>query len=388
VYKVVRPGEGDIDVALPRRESKRGRGHKAFDVAGDPTMTLADAARRRDFTINAIAWDPLTDEYEDPYNGQADLQHRILRAVDLSTFGEDSLRVLRAVQFAARFDFALEAETAALCRTIALDDLPAERVWGEVEKLLLQAPRPSIGLALALDLGVIDQLFPELKALIGCEQEPEWHPEGDVWTHTLMVVDCAREMNTDLARPQRITVMLGAVCHDFGKPATTAFVDGRIRSLDHEEAGVGPTTIFLDRLNVHSVDGFDVRGQTLGLVAQHLKPGAFFKAGNVSDGAFRRLAQKVDLELLARVARADCMGRTGAFDCSAMDWFVERARSLGVEHQPPPPLLLGRHVLALGVPAGPRVGEVLRQVYEQQLDGAVRTLEEAVQRARDIVSAG
>ena len=122
--------------------------------------------------------------------------------------------------------------------------------------------------------------------------------------------------------------------------------------------------------------------------AQHLKPGAFFKAGNVSDGAFRRLAQKVDLELLARVARADCLGRTGAFDCSAMDWFVERARALGVEHQPPAPLLLGRHVLALGVAPGPRVGEILRQVYEQQLDGAVTTVDDAVERARQIVSGG
>jgi tRNA nucleotidyltransferase (CCA-adding enzyme) len=388
VYKVTRPGEHDLDVALPRRESKRGRGHKAFDVIGDPDMTFADAARRRDFTINAIGWEPLTSRYEDPYDGQGDLHRGILRAVDRSTFAEDSLRVLRAVQFAARFEYSLEPETAALCRSIALDDLPAERVWGEVEKLLLHARRPSIGLALALDLTVVDRLFPELKALVGCEQEPEWHPEGDVWTHTLMVVDCARAMNTDLPRPQQITVMLGAVCHDFGKPSTTAFVDGRIRSLDHEEAGVAPATMFLDRLNIHSIDGYDVRAQVLGLVAQHLKPGAFFKAGNVTDGAFRRLAQKVDLELLARVARADCHGRTGNFDCSAMDWFVERARALGVEHQPPAPLLLGRHVLALGLTPGPRVGDVLRQVYDQQLDGTVTTVEEAIARARDIVNAG
>jgi len=388
VYKVARTGAGDIDVALPRRESKRGRGHKAFDVIGDPSMTVEDAARRRDFTINAIAWDPLTEAYADPFNGRSDLRAAILRAVDLSAFGDDSLRVLRAIQFAARFEFVLEDGTAALCRTIPLDDLPAERIWGEIEKLLLQAARPSIGLALALALGVVDRLFPELKALVGCEQEPEWHPEGDVWTHTLMVVDQARTMNIDLARAQQVTVMLGAVCHDFGKPATTAFVDGRIRSLDHEEAGIAPTTTFLDRLNIHSIDGYDVRKQVLGLVAQHLKPGAFHKAGNVSDGAFRRLAQKVDLELLARVARADCHGRMGVFDCSAMDWFVERARALGVEHQPPAPLLLGRHVLALGVVPGPRVGAVLRQVYDEQLDGTITTVEEAIDRARTLVSAG
>lgn len=351
-------------------------------------MSLEEAARRRDFTVNAISWDPLSETYEDPVHGRDDLERKILKAVDLKTFGDDSLRVLRAVQFAARFEFALEERTAALCRAIRLDDLPAERIWGEFEKLMLQAARPSIGLALALDLGAIDQLFPELKALVGCEQEPEWHPEGDVWIHTLMVIDRAREMNGDLNRPHLTTVMLGAVCHDFGKPLTTAFVDGRIRSLDHEEAGVAPTHVFLDRLNIHTIDGYDVRGQVVGIVAQHLKPGAFFKAGNVGDGAFRRLAQKVDLELLARVARADCRGRTGNFDCSAMDWFVQRARALGVEHQPPEPLLLGRHVVALGVSPGPRVGEILRQVYEQQLDGVVTNLDDAVEHAKQILSGG
>jgi tRNA nucleotidyltransferase (CCA-adding enzyme) len=385
VYKVWRSGDGDIDVSLPRRESKHGRGHKGFEVHGDPTMSIADAARRRDFTINAISWDPLTDRYEDPVDGRLDLERRVLRAVDLTTFGDDSLRVLRALQFSARFEFALDDGTAALCHRIPLDDLPPERVWGETEKLLLHAARPSIGLALALDLGVVDRLFPELRTLVGCAQEPEWHPEGDVWTHTLMVVDCARELNGDLDRPRLITLMLGAVCHDLGKPSTTAFSDGRIRSLDHEEAGVAPTIALLDRLNVHSIDGYDVRGQVLGLVAQHLKPGMFFKAGNVGDGAFRRLAQKVDLELLARVARADCRGRTGDFDCSAMDWFLERARALGVEHQPPAPLLLGRHVLALGVPPGPRVGEILRQVYEKQLDGEIRTIDEGVAAARQLL---
>ena len=387
VYKVSGPADGGsaIDVALPRRESKRGRGHKAFDVEGDPFMSEEDAARRRDFTINAISWDPLTDTYRDPFDGRGDLARRRLRAVDLQTFGDDSLRVLRAVQFAARFEFVLEEETAALCGRIVLDDLPAERIWGEIEKLLLHAKRPSPGFALALELGVIDQVLPELRPLVGCEQEPEWHPEGDVWVHTLMVIDKARELNAELDRTQLITVMLGAVCHDLGKPATTAFIDGRIRSIDHEQAGVAPTLSLLDRLNVHSLDGFDVRGQVIGLVANHLKPGMFHKAHNVGDGAFRRLAQKVDLELLARLARADCLGRSGDFDCSAMAWFLERARALGVEHQPPAPLLLGRHLLDLGMTPGPRVGDVLKQVYEKQLDGEITTVEEAIAAARPLV---
>ena len=382
VYKL-----GALDVSLPRRDSKSGRGHRGFVVVGDPDMSIEDAARRRDFTINAISWDPLTDEYFDPVDGRADLERRLLRVVDPATFADDSLRVLRAIQFVARFELDATDATRALCRDIALDDLPAERVWGEVEKLLLLARRPSVGLALAMDLGVVSKLWPELQALAGCPQEPEWHPEGDVWLHTLQVVDEARLRVDDLPRPQQLAMMLGAVCHDFGKPATTAFSDGRIRSIDHEDQGVAPATAFLDRLNVHTIDGYDVRRQVLGITAQHLKPGMWFKRKEeVGDGAFRRLAAKVDLELLARLAKSDCLGRApGHFNCDAMDWFLDRARSLGVEHRPPDPILLGRHVLALGLKPGPRVGEMLKTVYEQQMDGKVGDLTEAIEAAKRLL---
>ena len=378
VYKVA-----GLDVSLPRRESKTGRGHRGFTVAGDPSMTVHEAARRRDFTINAISWDPLTGEYLDPFKGRDDIERRLLRAVDAGTFADDSLRVLRALQFAARFEFAIDPPTLALCRQLPLDDLPAERIWGEIEKLLLRARRPSLGFALAREMGVIERLFPELEALAGCPQEPEWHPEGDVWVHTLLVIDQARARIDDLDYPKQVAVMLGAVCHDLGKPATTAFIDGRIRSIDHEDQGVPPSTVLLDRLNVHSMQGYDVRREVLGMVANHLKPGMFAKAQPpAGDGAFRRLAQKVDLELLARVARADCEGRGGGFDCSAMDWFLARARELGVEHAPPEPLVKGRHLVELGVPPGPALGDVLREVYERQLDGSVADFDAAFALAR------
>jgi tRNA nucleotidyltransferase (CCA-adding enzyme) len=378
VYKI-----GDLDVSLPRRESKAGRGHRGFDVTGDPSMSIEEAARRRDFTINAISWDPLSQEYLDPFNGRRDLEHRILRVVDERTFADDSLRVLRAVQLAARFELTPDEQSRTICRSIPLDDLPAERIWGEIEKLLFAA-RPSIGLALALDLGVVERLFPELFALVGCPQEPEWHPEGDVWVHTLQVIDQARTRIDGLPRPQQVALLVGAVTHDFGKPATTAFLDGRIRSIDHEEQGVAPASAFLDRLNLNSIDGYDVRAQVLGLTAQHLKPGMWFKVkSEVGDGAFRRLAQKVDLELLARLAKSDCLGRRpGVFNCDAMDWFLERARSLGVEHRPPAPILLGRHLVEIGVKPGPRMGQILKAVYEQQLDGAVTDLGSALAAAR------
>jgi tRNA nucleotidyltransferase (CCA-adding enzyme) len=381
VYKV-----NGIDVALPRRESKTGRGHKGFTVTGDPTMTPAEAARRRDFTVNAISWDPLAGEYIDPFDGRRDLNDRLLRVVDRTTFADDSLRVLRALQLAARYELTMEAESLAICRQIPLDDLPSERIWGEFEKLLLAAERPSLGFALARELGITATLLPEMHALIDCPQEPEWHPEGDVWIHTLLVIDEARRANGDLDRAQLAAVMLGAVCHDLGKPLTTATIDGRIRSLGHEEAGVEPAARLLDRLNLQSLDGFDVRAQVLGLTAHHLKPGAFAKTRDrVSDGAFRRLAARVDMELLARLARADCRGRTGDFDCSGIDWFITRARALGIEHKAPSPILMGRHLIELGVAPGPHMGEILRAVYELQLDGAISTLDEAIARARAIV---
>src|SRR5918995_1339768 len=385
VYKI-----RNVDVGLPRRESKSAPGHKGFVVEGDPSMTIEEAARRRDFTVNAISWDPLTDEYFDPANGRADLEKKILKVVDPSTFGDDSLRVLRAIQFAARFELMLDEQTKALCRSIRLDDLPPERIWGEIEKLLLRATRPSIGFALALELGVVDQLFPELKALVGCEQEPEWHPEGDVWVHTLQVIDQARQRIDDLDHADQLIVMLGAVTHDFGKPATTALLDGRIRSMNHEEEGVAPASAFLDRLNIHSIDGKDVRGQVLGLVAHHLKPGMLYKVREeIGDGAFRRLSQKANLELLARVAKSDCLGRVpGNFDCSAMDWFLQRARELGVDRSPPKPLVLGRHLIELGMPPGPAMGALLKKVYEKQLDGEIQTIEEGIAVAAQMFGVG
>jgi len=377
---------GNVDVSLPRRESKVARGHRGFAVEGDPSMSVADAARRRDFTINAILRDPLTGEILDPFGGREDLAARRLRVVDPSTFVDDSLRVLRALQFTARFDLSIDDDTKRLLASIPLDDLPAERIWGEIEKLLLQAERPSIGLALALELGVVARLLPELLPLTTCEQDPEWHPEGNVWTHTLMVVDQARRRIEGLDRGRATALMLSAICHDLGKPVTTLHADGHVKSPGHEEAGVPLAAAVLDRLNVHSVDGYDVRGAVIGLTRHHLRPVAFRKSPTpVGDGAFRRLAQKVDLELLARFAKADCHGRRGTFDCSAIDWFLERARALGVEHAPPKPLVLGRHLLDLGMRPGPAMGELLRRIYEAQLDGEITTLDEGLARARRLL---
>src|SRR5712692_8192911 len=389
VYKL----GADLDVGLPRREHKTGRGHRAFFIEGDPSMTIGDSVRRRDFTISAILQDPLTEDIIDPFQGREDIEKKVLRAIAPETFPEDSLRVLRAAQFAARFEFGIEAPTRELCRQIDLSDLPSERIWGEMEKLLLKARYPSIGLKCLFELGAIDQLFPEIKALIDVEQDREWHPEGDVFVHTGLVIDRARELIDDLPYAKQVTVMLAALCHDFGKPATTEFIDGRLRSRGHEEAGVKPTLSFLDKLNIHTLDGYDVRAQVVALVRDHLKPGEYFKKRDeVGDGAFRRLARKCELDLLYRVAKADSLGRNAEsvpreqwYNAEAQEWFITHARELEVESRAPAPLLMGRHLLEMGLQPGPRIGEITKAVYEMQLDGRVRNLDEGKRAAQNIL---
>ena len=389
VYKL----GSDLDVSLPRRERKSGRGHRGFVIEGDPSMSIREATQRRDFTINSILMDPLTNEVIDPFNGRQDIENEILRAVSVDTFGEDSLRVLRAAQFAARFEFDVEPDTIQLCRSIDLTDLPEERIWGEMEKLLLRAPRPSIGVEWLRRLRVIDQLFPELASLIDVPQDPDWHPEGDVFVHTKLVIDRARELIADLPHAKQITIMLAALAHDFGKPPTTEFLEGRWRSRGHEEAGVAPTESFLDKLNVHTINGYDVRSQVIALVREHLKPGEFYKKRNeVGDGAFRRLARRCEPDLLYRIAKADSLGRNAEwvprekwYGAEAQEWFIQRARELDVTRGAPTPILLGRHLLEFGLMPGPQIGEITRAVYEMQLDGRVKNLDEARVEAKRII---
>ena len=377
---------GSVDLALPRRDSKTGRGHRGFDAQPDPFMSIEDAARRRDFTINAMMFDLSTGALEDPFGGERDLRARVLRVVDETTFGEDPLRVLRAAQFAARFELSVEEKTWRLCASMPLGELAADRIFREIEKALLQASRPSLAFRLLADWDQLRAIAPELVPLAETPQDPVWHPEGDVWTHTLLVLDEARRLIDDLDPPRALAVMLGALCHDLGKPATTRMEEGRIRSRGHEEAGVAPTLALLDRLNVHTRNSFPVRDQVVALVRDHLKPGALYEARDeVSVGAIRRLAGRVEADLLYRVARADCLGRTGDFSPVAMEWFIGEVRKLSVERAGPAPLLRGRDLLDLGVRPGPMVGKILAQVYEQQLDAKVQTRDEGLAAARQLL---
>ena len=387
VYKL---GQG-IDITLPRREKKTGPGHKGFVIEGDPEMGFEEASRRRDFTVNAMLKDPLTGEVVDPFDGEADLKINLLRAVSEETFPEDSLRVLRAAQFVSRYGFEIESSTADLCRGIALDDLPKERIWGEMEKLLIRGENPFLGLKAVYDLDIAKKIFPELQSLVGVPQEYDWHPEGNVDVHTMLVVQEARKLIDELSHPKKVTVMLGAVCHDFGKPPTTEFREGRIRSIAHDEAGVVPTEEFLDRLGIHTIGGYDVRSQVVALVRFHLKPGEFYKS-KPGDGAFRRLARKVEADLLYRVAKADSLGRNADwvprdkwFGSEAQEWFIERVRELEVENSAPKPILMGRHLIELGMSPSPKFKRIIEQVYELQLDGKISDIDSAIAEARKMI---
>jgi tRNA nucleotidyltransferase (CCA-adding enzyme) len=236
-----------VDVGLPRRETKIGRGHRGFTVDSDPWLPLDVAARRRDFTLNAIYLDPLRDQLEDPVGGIADLERRILRHTS-PAFAEDPLRVLRGMQLAARYEFAVDPVTVELCRRIQPEDLARERIYDEWRKLLLLGRRPSLGLAFVRETGWL-RYYPELEALTRCPQDPVWHPEGDVWTHTLHALDAFADERIGDDR-EDLVVGLAVLCHDFGKPLTSVRAGGgtRVRSPRHESAGEEPTRAFLARL--------------------------------------------------------------------------------------------------------------------------------------------
>ena len=359
----------EYDVSLPRRESKSGKGHKGFLVNADPQMTFEEASARRDFTVNSIGFDPIRQQWLDPHRGQEDLKKGILRHVG-PAFAEDPLRVLRGAQFAARLNFQMAPETIELCQTLDLNELSRERLLGEFAKLLLRAERPSFGLEILRQTKAL-RFFPELEALIGVPQDPTWHPEGCVWTHTLMVVDEAAKLRVGEEKND-LVLMFGTLCHDFGKPETTIWKDGHWRSPAHDVMGMQPTEKFLRRLT----DEASLIEKVTVLVREHLRPSMLYNdREKVTPGAIRRLALRVSIPELLLVAEADHFGRTTEDalrrEFPAKQWLLDQASKLDVRDEKPKPLLKGRHLLQLGMRPGPQMGKVLEEAFALQLDGAI-----------------
>ncbi|MEM7255582.1 MAG: HD domain-containing protein [Pseudomonadota bacterium] len=359
-FGVLRLKSLDVDFSLPRRDNKVGLGHRGFSVDIDPTLDFETAARRRDFTVNSIALDPLTGDIIDPHNGAHDLVDRRLRITDPDHFAEDPLRGLRAAQFIARFELTPDNDTVELCANLDLNELATERVGQEIYKLLLLGRRPSLGFEFLNQTGLI-RFFPEMDALRGVPQDPQWHPEGDVWVHTMMVIDEAARLRR--GDEDDLALMLGALCHDLGKPGTTEVIDHRVRSPGHDEAGVEPTGQFLSRLHT----AHQTIGQVEALVRHHLAPALFVKQGTGPKG-YRRLARKleksgVSIDLLVRVATADHFGRTTEEALErrfpAREIFIRENESYLFEGRAAKRVVTGQHLLARGVESGPAMGKLL-----------------------------
>jgi tRNA nucleotidyltransferase (CCA-adding enzyme) len=371
-FGVLRVAGLDVDFSLPRRDSKTAAGHRGFDVALDPSLPFEEASRRRDLTVNSMGVDLQSGALLDPHGGQRDLTERVLRATDPRFFSEDPLRALRVAQFCARFDMTPTPELITLCGRLDLSELPGERLWGEFHKLLCRGVKPSLGLAFLRSANLL-RFFPELAALVDVPQDPEWHPEGDVWVHTLMVIDCAARLRDEVCDDFAIdaeVLMFGALCHDLGKPGTTEKIDGRIRSRDHERQGAQPTLAFLDRLRASN----ELKAKVSTIVQHHLAPALYVKNGAKARG-YRKLARELaavglSLRSLERVARADHLGRTtdealrGAFP--AGDEFLRRASELLVEDRGPSDVVMGRHLIARGLSPSPRFGEILDRCRDLQ----------------------
>ena len=360
-----------IDVGLPRRESKAGLGHKEFDIVSDPYLPLPEAAARRDFTINAIYLDPLTAEVADPFSGLQDIERRLLRHTS-PAFREDPLRVLRGMQLAARFELHTVPETIAECRTIGMEGLATERVFDEWQKLLVRGVKPSIGLQFLRDTHWLSY-YPELEALIGCVQDPVYHPEGDVWIHTLACLDVfADERWGDPW--EDLVVGLAVLCHDLGKPLTTTMDSGgRVRAIEHEKVGVEVTEEFLARITHQR----KLAREVLPLVAEHMQP-AMLERADASDAAVRRLSKRVGrIDRLLRVARADALGRPPlkSNPFPAGPWLAEKAERLKVMSSAPAPLVQGRDLMDMGWKPGPHFQGILERVYRAQLEGKFSTNE-------------
>jgi tRNA nucleotidyltransferase (CCA-adding enzyme) len=364
----------EYDFSFPRTESKVASGHKGFDVAIDGSLDYTSAARRRDFCINALGYEIESQEIIDPFGGLEDIKQKQLRHIEDETFIEDPLRVYRAVQFCARFGFELAKETKVLCQDMVaqgmLEELAKERVYEEWKKLLLKAPKPSIGFELMRELGIVTRYLPELFALIDTPQSPKWHPEGDVWIHTMMTVDeMAKLCHGNFEYKKQLQFMFAILCHDLGKAThTTIEKDRSIRSIGHEVAGLEPTKSLLYRLT----DEHDFIQSLLPLVEHHLKPSQFYYA-KAKDKAIRKLATKVNIEELLVLAKADFLGRTTEESLAGVyyagEWLLEKACVLHVENRALPRLLQGRDLIALGLEPSPKFKEILDVVYEQQLSG-------------------
>lgn len=367
--------QGDFDFSLPRRDSKNGIGHQDFIIEVDHTMTIKEAAARRDFTINSMSFDH-NYNFVDPFDGLIDLQAKILDNTS-EHFSEDPLRVLRGFQFAGRFKMFASEKLIKECKKIAdqYNSLPKERVFGEWYKWAEKSERPSFGLRYLHDVGWLKH-YPEINVLIRLPQDPEWHPEGNVFTHTNYVIDAAAEIcsRDNIVGENRVIIVLAALCHDFGKANTTAFIEGRWRSPGHDKTGMEIARNFLESIGCFP----SLIERIVPLVGEHM-----IHIGEINERVVKRLSVRLgeaSIKDLLALIEADHSGRPplprGLPENA--NRLSEVSALLKLEASKPQPIILGRHLIRLGRAPGKDFGPLLKEMFERQLDGEFDGEEEGI----------
>ena len=375
----------ELDISMPRKEKNTGRGHKDFEICVDPFLGEEKAAVRRDFTVNALMQDVLTGEVLDFFGGKEDIRNKVIRHVNDTTFAEDPLRVLRAAQFAARFGFTVAEETVDVSSRIELTALPGERIMGELQKALLKAEKPSVFFEQLRKMRQLSDRFPEVEALIGVKQRPDFHPEGDVWNHTMQVLDEAAALREQSEHP--LYFMLAALCHDFGKSLVTEEQNGVLHALNHEVAGLPLAETFLRRLTNEKklidyvLDLIRYHMQPNRLVGEHSHTKAFMKM-------FHKTQYPNDLLFLSK---ADYMGRAGAGESRAemAAAYVPAEKKLGemfalYRERMSAPYVMGEDLIQAGLKPGKAMGETLAYAEKLRLAGVPKDsqLKQAIAFAR------
>jgi len=368
--------ENHYDFSLPRRERKVGRGYRGFAIKADPTMTPKEAASRRDYTFNALMMDLETDEILDFFGGEADLKAGVLRHVG-PAFAEDPVRVLRGFQFASRFNLRAAPQTAKLCQELLSesDTFPVERIWGEWYKWALKSKKPSAGLQFLVDTGWVE-IYPEIKALLNVPQDAEWHPEGDVFVHTKHVVDAAAAIanRENITGYDRVMFLLASLIHDFGKPATTEFKNGRWRSHKHAKVGAEMAPAFLEKIATPKKIALRIPP----LVAEHLCHSYIKDRRGV-----RKLSHRLtpsNVKELCWLIEADCSGRPPK--PKQLPPQAAKIKEIALAENcfvsPPKPIVTGAMLLDTGfIKPGPKVGKLLSEAYTDQLKCKINNQEDA-----------
>ena len=352
----------EIDIAMPRKEKAVGRGHRDFEIDVDPFIGYEKAAIRRDFTMNAMMEDVLTGEILDFFGGREDMKNHLIRHVNDVTYQEDPLRVLRAAQFAARFQFEIADETRDISRTMNLMDLASERIHGELSKALMKAKKPSVFFDELRKMGQLSQWFPEIEALIGVPQNPVHHPEGDVWSHTLMVLDAAAKLRCDAKYPEGF--MMSALTHDLGKAVSTLVEENKVSAIGHEKTGVELARQFLRRISNEN----RLTHYVLNMVELHMRPNMMASVRASRKATSKMFDRSVCPEDLLLLPKADYFGKGNAEDYSMTEAFLQERLSFFQELMSRP-FVQGRDLIEAGIEPGADFNEALAYSHKMRLAG-------------------